>query len=105
MVFLFCSLIDEGEAYVMGLAACGLGELVRVTELCIERLDFLLCACVLPIGAEVVAESTLPLALCTALELLEQRLARIEVREQVLRILAPEDGSVLHARTRDALDL
>ena len=54
---------------------------MRVTELCVERLDLLLCACVLPIGAEGVAESTLPLALCAALKLLEQRLARIEVGE------------------------
>lgn len=78
---------------------------MRVTELCVERLDLLLCACVLPIGAEGVAESTLPLALCAALKLLEQRLARIEVGEQVLSILTPEDSSMLHARTRDSLDL
>lgn len=78
---------------------------MRVTELCVERLDLLLCACVLPIGAEGVAERTLPLALCAALELLEQRLARIEVGEQVLSILTPEDSSMLHARTRDSLDL
>jgi hypothetical protein len=51
------------------------------------------------------AESTLPLALCAALELLEQRLARIEVGEQVLSVMAPEDSSMLHARTRDAMDL
>lgn len=78
---------------------------MRVTELCVERLDLLLCACVLPIGAEGVAERTLPLALCAALKLLEQRLARIEVGEQVLSILTPEDSSMLHARTRDSLDL
>jgi hypothetical protein len=93
-----------GETYVVSLAACSLSELVRVTELCVERLDLLLCACVLPVGAEGVAESTLPLALCAALELLEQRLACIEVGEQVLSIMAPEDGSMLHARTRDTLD-
>lgn len=93
------------KTYVVSLAACSLSELVRVAELCVERLDLLLCACVLPIGAERVAESTLSLALCAALELLEQRLARIEVGEQVLSILTPEDSSMLHARTRDTLDL
>lgn len=89
--------------YVVGLAARGCREVCRVTESCVEGLNLLLCACILPVGTERVTESALPLALRTTFELLKQRLSRIEIRKQVLSIMAPENSSMLHTSTRNAL--
>jgi hypothetical protein len=90
---------------MMSLASCGGRQIVCSIQSSIELLTLLLRAGILPVGAERVAESTASLALCTALELLTQRLASVQVGQQCLGILAPEDGAVLHARTRNTLDL
>jgi hypothetical protein len=39
------------------------------------------------------------------LQLLYQRLAAIQIREQVFRLFTPEHSAMLHTRTRDALHL
>jgi hypothetical protein len=48
------------------------------------------------------AESASPLALCSAFQLLQQCLGRVQVLHYVLRIVTPKDGSVLHAGTRQS---
>jgi hypothetical protein len=90
---------------MMSLASCGRRQIVCSVQSSIKLLALLLRAGILPVGAERVAESTASLALCAALELLTQRLAAVQVGQQRLGILAPEDGAVLHARTRNTLHL
>ena len=57
--------------YVMCLAPRSFSEVLRVVQCRIERLDLLLCTCILPIGTERVTERALPLTLRTAFKLLE----------------------------------
>jgi hypothetical protein len=82
-----------------------LSEIIRIPQRLIKSLNLLLRTRVLPIRTERVAKRALPLALRTAFELFQQRLPRIQTSKEVLSILAPEDSSMLHARTTDALDL
>ena len=89
--------------YVVGLAAGGLGQLVRIVELRIKCLALLLCARILPIRAEGMAEGAFPLALGTALQLLHQCLSCIQSAQQGLRTLAPKHSPMLHPGARNAL--
>ena len=65
------------EAYVVSTASGSQGQIPGLLQCCIESIALLLCTCVLPVRAERVTESTLPLTLGTAFQLLEQCLAAI----------------------------
>lgn len=85
------------------LASSDCGERLRVTKPSIEQIALLLCACILPVRAHRMCESAFSLAFASRLQLIYQALARVEASKEMLSVFRPEDRSVLHTSSRDAL--
>jgi len=89
----------------MCLATRDLCQLLRTSQLRIESVALLLRRCVLPIRTVGVTErSSSVMNLVTWLQLLSEGLAGVEILEQGLGLLAPEDGTVLHSGAADTFD-
>lgn len=86
---------------MVGLATSHFSQSLRVLQLHVELITLLLCASILPVRAVRVRKR----ALLVVLQLLKKSLVRIQVCEQALGFLRPEDGTMLHASTGKTLDL